>query len=405
MTSTRSHGSLLRSDQFFSGFSWHAPPSTFDVGKQIIEAHRSSKPRQCVADLPRLEYHPGAIYLPWKKPARYISGYGWFTRLFEDLETANKDEKVTWKVVGHAGGYDPAEIPNSGSQRRGDLADGASEAERPGRQEPKPLQAKAEKPSTSERARDQPPQGQVEPEPPAQEVEEASRLDATGCCTDAAVREASRLGLQSPPLPLILARGWRALVERGTGWAVGQPLGEGTFGAVRACRAAGGAAVAMKTLKKKVGEPDRHLQQALVEVVIADVCRGQPHIIQMLDIFCLDRLADPKRAVSFAYELALRDLHQDLKVRGGRLPPGGCRAMVEQVASGLGFLHSRALLHGDVKPANILMFRAPPNPAASSQHEPGGEQLLPEVSCSQQAWFFKLADLGSATEAKPPNIN
>ena len=250
--------SNFHSDAVFGGFSWHAPAPLFDTGKTMLFQYKNTKPRQCAAELGEMELHPGAVFVPWKKPANFKAGWAWFKNRLEILEGPDPDTKVGWKVVGHVGAYtatDPYANPSTGSRRTSAQRAGAS----PG--------ARGERPST-ERANAEGARGQqantergsaerVSTARPRQALP-VSRSSvelrgvegpSTALVTDVALREASCLAVPAPPLSLLLVRGWRALVDRGTGWSLGEVLGEGTHGTVRACRAAGGAAVAVKSLK------------------------------------------------------------------------------------------------------------------------------------------------------------
>ena len=82
-----------------------------------------------------------------------------------------------------------------------------------------------------------------------------------------------------------------------------------------------------------------------------------PHLIQMLDVLVVDDPAEPALdgATAIVLELAARSAAQALVEAGADgLPEAG--RLITEVGAGLAYLHGRGWVHGDVKPANILLM-------------------------------------------------
>ena len=105
------------------------------------------------------------------------------------------------------------------------------------------------------------------------------------------------------------------------------------------------------------------------EAHVGDLCRGHPHIVQILDVFV------KQSRVHLVLEHAGQSLHQRLK--SDRLAHGDIRACLVAVLGGIGHLHDKGLVHTDVKPGNILA----------------------ELGQDGSYLRFRLGDLGSTIEA------
>ena len=134
-----------------------------------------------------------------------------------------------------------------------------------------------------------------------------------------------------------------------------------------------GTDVAIKALK--AAKPAEQREVALHEAYVLDRCRGEPNIVQLLDVFLS---APPKPCWHLVFELSGTDLHAFLRLRACGLSPAEVRSVAEQFTRGLRHIHGLGLVHADVKPANILV------------------KVLP---CGFVA--AKLADVGSALAANP----
>lgn len=107
----------------------------------------------------------------------------------------------------------------------------------------------------------------------------------------------------------------------------------------------------------------RFLNEALVLRQLA-----HPHVVTILDRGHL-----PEGRPFMLLEWMPTDLHRALSRAGGPLPPQLAIEIATKIARGLCALHARAIVHRDVKPANVLL---------------AGEDLAPSA--------VKLADLGLA---------
>ncbi len=120
-------------------------------------------------------------------------------------------------------------------------------------------------------------------------------------------------------------------------------LGEGGFGEVWLARHATlGTPVAVKFLRKR---PERLLQEA--EALLA---LEHPHIVQVYRV-------DPERAaivMEYVDGPNLRDWAAQRRPAREEI-----LTVLDQVAAALDFVHQKGLVHGDVKPTNILVAQEP----------------------------------------------
>ncbi|OLB65468.1 MAG: hypothetical protein AUI10_06680 [Actinobacteria bacterium 13_2_20CM_2_72_6] len=126
-------------------------------------------------------------------------------------------------------------------------------------------------------------------------------------------------------------------------------IAKGAIGTVWRGRDTGtGERVAIKLLRPEVAaQPD------LVEAFLAEA-----RIIADLDHPCIVRARELVRGGD-TYALVLdlvngQDLRRRLRV-DGPLPPAVAADVVAQVADALAYLHERGIVHGDIKPGNILV--------------------------------------------------
>lgn len=126
-----------------------------------------------------------------------------------------------------------------------------------------------------------------------------------------------------------------ALVGRGTAGSVWRATRQGTVTQVVAIKRA--------RTSTRTDVVDRLRQEA---AILADL--DHPHIVRVLDV--LPDRSDVAIVMSYARGGSLHDLLAER----GRLTPGQTVAVLARVADALGSAHRRGVLHGDVKPANIL---------------------------------------------------
>ncbi|PJE94784.1 serine/threonine protein kinase [Streptomyces carminius] len=147
-------------------------------------------------------------------------------------------------------------------------------------------------------------------------------------------------------------------------WEVREPLASGAFGTVYAGRHTGGAGagrpreVALKFLPTGTHTPRRlrHLREmAEREVELLRRLRS-PRLIRMYDALTVD---DPDRPeLDGATVLVLERAEGSLDALLRRTPvPGSGPALLAQICEGLHQLHRAGWVHGDLKPANVLLMK------------------------------------------------
>ncbi|MET7378136.1 protein kinase [Streptomyces sp. NPDC005526] len=165
------------------------------------------------------------------------------------------------------------------------------------------------------------------------------------------------------PYAVPVPRGYRV-----GGWEVRQPLATGAFGSVYEGRRTGAPAAgegadtlpdtaALKFLPTGTGTPRQlaHLRE-LIEREIALLRRlRRPRLIRMYETLVVD---DPGRpaldgATVLVLELAEGSLAALLE---SRPRPAAGPALLAQVCEGLAQLHRAGWVHGDLKPANVLLM-------------------------------------------------
>jgi len=116
---------------------------------------------------------------------------------------------------------------------------------------------------------------------------------------------------------------------------------------VQVCRGnvvSSGRAVAVKAVQRS-----SHAQ-ATNEVTCLKALRGQPHVIQLLDV-----VTSPIRETFIVMEQASRDLFS-LVEQDGPLPEHRAAPLMRQVLAGVSACHSAGIAHRDLKIDNILIF-------------------------------------------------
>ncbi|MEV8597422.1 protein kinase [Streptomyces sp. NPDC052012] len=148
------------------------------------------------------------------------------------------------------------------------------------------------------------------------------------------------------------------------GWEVREPIATGAFGSVYAARRVGEGdealprVAALKFLPTGTGTPRRltHLRE-LVEREVALLRRlRRPRLIRMYETLTVD---DPGRPeLDGATVLVLERAERSLAglLAASPRPPGCGPALLEQVCEGLVQLHRAGWVHGDLKPANVLLM-------------------------------------------------
>ncbi|MFF8591290.1 serine/threonine protein kinase [Streptomyces sp. NPDC015220] len=157
---------------------------------------------------------------------------------------------------------------------------------------------------------------------------------------------------------VVVPRGYRVGV-----WEVRRPIATGAFGSVYEARRTGGDTAlpdtaALKFLPTGTGTPRRltHLRELVEREVTLHRRLRRPRLIRMYETLTVD---DPSRpGLDGATVLVLERAEGSLAalLADEPRPPAG-PALLAQICEGLVQLHRAGWVHGDLKPANVLLMR------------------------------------------------
>lgn len=140
------------------------------------------------------------------------------------------------------------------------------------------------------------------------------------------------------------------------GWRVVRHVADGGFSSVYEVRPATPETVdrhgpAPRALKCVWGTPAELTAMNSEAARTRDVT-GHPGVVELVTSFRFEREAAPHHHVGLVLELA----DEDLPTFAARVTPGerAWAAVFEQVAAGLEHIHARRVVHGDIKPTNVL---------------------------------------------------
>ncbi|MEU4142138.1 serine/threonine protein kinase [Streptomyces parvulus] len=160
------------------------------------------------------------------------------------------------------------------------------------------------------------------------------------------------------PYAVPVPRGYRVGV-----WEVREPIATGAFGSVYAARRTDGTAghlpetAALKFLPTGTGTPRQlaHLRD-LIEREVALLRRlRQPRLIRMYETLTVDDPAHPRLDGATVLVLERAEGSLSALITAAPRPPAG-PALLAQVCAGLAQLHRAGWVHGDLKPANVLLM-------------------------------------------------
>ncbi len=124
-------------------------------------------------------------------------------------------------------------------------------------------------------------------------------------------------------------------------------LGRGSAGTVWRAHRDGPVARAVAVKRLRAGSGGGDVERLRREAaILAEL--DHPHIVRVLEV------VDDGDGVALAMQYAPGGSLEDLLARRGRLDPGEVVAVAAPVADALASAHRRGVLHGDVKPANVL---------------------------------------------------
>ncbi|MDH6707535.1 hypothetical protein P3T27_004272 [Kitasatospora sp. MAA19] len=144
------------------------------------------------------------------------------------------------------------------------------------------------------------------------------------------------------------------------GYRTGAFLGEGAWGSVYAAEGPDGTPAAVKLLSPARLSPGQRRTMAQIARSEMRFSRraDHPHLIRTLAVTVVDDPAAPglDGAVALVMERAARSLQDVLAAARPGAPVPGAERVLTEVCAGLTHMHRVGWVHGDLKPANILLM-------------------------------------------------
>ncbi|WP_416971044.1 protein kinase domain-containing protein [Streptomyces sp. 4F14] len=162
------------------------------------------------------------------------------------------------------------------------------------------------------------------------------------------------------PYAVVVPKGYRVGV-----WEVREPIATGAFGSVYAARRTGDEesgphlprTAALKFLPTGTGTPRHlaHLRELADRELALHRRLKHPRLIRMYGTLTVDDPARPE--LDGAVVLVLERAEESLASLLTRTPRAGGPALLAEICEGLAQLHRAGWVHGDLKPANVLLMR------------------------------------------------
>ena len=194
---------------------------------------------------------------------------------------------------------------------------------------------------------------------------------------------------------------WDSLVQRGERYSLAAVIGEGTFGVVYQAKF-DGLACENLVVKKLKRDASSH-EVVLKELCFLERCKGaSAHIVQLMDVFVANQ------TVHLVFESwgtsLLAFMRQRLAMQLDVFDRFEIFAVIRDVCEGLAFLHSLHVVHGDVKPENVLVRQCVVGRSSSLvEHRRGALHCkMGDLGTCLEVWLFKLQSFATLRQPSMP---